>query len=464
MSEVKMTSSKTAKILIVDDDPGHLASVKMIVRSWGYAVATAEDGDVAVDMVKSDPVDLILMDVRMTNMSGIEALKEIKAYNPAIPVIIMTAYSSVGSAVEALKEGAYDYLIKPLDFEVLKLTIERAGEHAGLKEENRALKAHLREDYDMANIIGRSSSMAKLLEMMSMIAPSEATVLITGESGTGKELIARSLHFNSPRREKPLVVVNCAAITETLLESELFGHEKGAFTGADKRREGRFKQADRGTIFLDEIGEMSPTMQAKLLRVLQEKDIQRVGGEETIHVDVRVIAATNRDMESEVVQGRFREDLFYRLNVMPLNVPPLRERQEDIPLLAQHFMKKFAEKNRKTVKGFVPLAMDMLLNYEWPGNVRELENAIERAVILLTGEHITEQQLPLNITEKYPELMQPHTPEVKVTDGSRPLEEIEKEAIMETLKASGGNKAEAARRLGITRKTLHNKLKHYDLS
>ncbi|MEJ2096929.1 MAG: sigma-54 dependent transcriptional regulator, partial [Deltaproteobacteria bacterium] len=337
------------------------------------------------------------------------------------------------------------------------------SEHAGLKEENRALKAHLREDYDMANIIGRSPSMVTLLDMMSMVAPSEATVLITGESGTGKELIARSLHFNSQRREKPLVVVNCAAITETLLESELFGHEKGAFTGADRRREGRFKQADRGTIFLDEIGEMSPTMQAKLLRVLQEKEIQRVGGEETINVDVRVVAATNRDLETEVAQGRFREDLFYRLNVMPLNVPPLRERQEDIPLLAQHFMKKFAEKNRKIVKGFVPLAMDMLINYEWPGNVRELENAIERAVILLTGEHITEQQLPLNITEKYPDLMESPTPEIRVTDGSRSLEEIEREAIMETLKASGANKAEAARRLGITRKTLHNKLKNYKL-
>lgn len=458
-----MASSKTTKILIVDDDLGHLASIKMIVRSWGYEVETAEDGDIAVEKVKSEPVDLILMDVRMTNMSGIEALKEIKTYNPAIPVIIMTAYSSIGSAVEALKAGSYDYLIKPLDFEVLKLAIERASEHAGLKEENRALKAHLKENYDMANIIGRSQAMIKLLEMMSMVARSEATVLITGESGTGKELIARSLHFNSPRREKPLVVVNCAAITETLLESELFGHEKGSFTGADKRREGRFEQADLGTIFLDEIGEMSPTMQAKLLRVLQEKEIQRVGGEETIQLDVRVIAATNRDLEFEVAQGRFREDLFYRLNVMPLNVPPLRKRQEDIPLLAQHFMKKFAEKNRKTVKGFIPLAMDMLINYEWPGNVRELENAVERAVILLTGEHITEKQLPLNITERYPDLAEPNTPDIKVTDGSRSLEEIEKEAIMETLNASGGNKAEAARRLGVTRKTLHNKLKHYGL-
>ncbi len=458
-----MTSLKTSKILIVDDDPGHLTTLKTITKSWGYTVETANDGVVAVDTVKSGPVDLILMDVRMTNMSGIEALGQIKDYNPSIPVIIMTAYSSVESAVEALKSGAYDYLIKPLDFEVLKLTIERASDHAGLKEENRALKEHLRSDYDIANIIGRSQPMKKLMDMMSMVAPSEATVLITGESGTGKELIARSLHFNSPRKEKPLVVVNCASITETLLESELFGHEKGAFTGADKRREGRFMQANHGTIFLDEIGETSPTMQAKLLRVLQEKEVQRVGGEETIKVDVRIVAATNRNLEADVANGRFREDLFYRLNVMNLNVPPLKERQEDIPLFAQHFLKKFADKNRKTVKGFVPLAVDMLLNYDWPGNVRELENAIERAVILLTGEHITEKQLPLNITKKYPDLSTSPIAAAPVMDGTRSMEEIEKEAILATLKASGGNKSETARRLGITRKTLHNKLKNYGL-
>lgn len=458
-----MTSLKTTKILIVDDDPGHLTTLKTITKSWGYTVETANDGVVAVDTVKSGPVDLILMDVRMTNMSGIEALGQIKDYNPSIPVIIMTAYSSVESAVEALKSGAYDYLIKPLDFEVLKLTIERASEHAGLKAENRALKEHLRSDYDIANIIGRSQPMKKLMDMMSMVAPSEATVLITGESGTGKELIARSLHFNSPRKEKPLVVVNCASITETLLESELFGHEKGAFTGADKRREGRFMQANHGTIFLDEIGETSPTMQAKLLRVLQEKEVQRVGSEETIKVDVRIVAATNRNLEADVANGRFREDLFYRLNVMNLNVPPLKERQEDIPLFAQHFLKKFADKNRKTVKGFVPLAVDMLLNYDWPGNVRELENAIERAVILLTGEHITEKQLPLNITKKYPDLSTSPIAAAPVMDGTRSMEEIEKEAILATLKASGGNKSETARRLGITRKTLHNKLKNYGL-
>jgi two-component system response regulator HydG len=459
-----MASPKKTKILIVDDDPGHLVSVKTIIQSWGYIAETADDGSVAVEMVRSKPVDLILMDVRMTKMSGIEALKQINVYNPAIPVIIMTAYSSVGSAVEAIKSGAYDYLMKPLDFEVLKLTIERACEHAGLKEENKALREHLQTDYDITNIIGRSQPMKKLLEMMSMIAPSEATVLITGDSGTGKELIARSLHFNSQRKEKPLVVVNCAAVTETLLESELFGHEKGSFTGADKRREGRFMQADHGTIFLDEIGETSSTMQAKLLRVLQEKEIQRVGGDETLKVDVRIIAATNKDLDKEVAEGNFREDLFYRLNVMPLNVPSLRERQEDIPLLAQHFLRKFADKNRKELKGFVPMAMDMLVNYNWPGNVRELENAIERAVILATGDHITENQLPLNITEKYPDLEAQPSGAGPIMDGTHSLEDIEKKAILATLKASNGNKAQAARRLGITRKTLHNKLKNYGLS
>ena len=458
-----MVTLKTAKILVVDDDPGHLVSVKTIIRSWGYGVEIAEDGSVAVDMVKSTPMDLILMDVRMTQMGGIEALRQIKVYNPTIPVIIMTAYSSVDSAVEAIKSGAYEYLIKPLDFEVLKLTIERASEHAGLKEENRALKEHLQSDYDIANIIGRSQPMKKLIEMMSMIAPSEATVLITGDSGTGKELIARSLHFNSPRKDKPLVVVNCAAITETLLESELFGHEKGSFTGADKRREGRFMQAASGTIFLDEIGETSSTMQAKLLRVLQEKEIQRVGGEETLKVDVRIVAATNRDLEKEVAEGNFREDLFYRLNVMPLNVPPLKERREDVPLLAQHFLTKFSDKNRKAIKGFVPLAMDMLVNYDWPGNVRELENAIERAVILATGEHITESQLPLNIIEQYEDLEIRPTGTTQILDGTHSLEDIEKEAILAALNGSNGNKAEAARRLGVTRKTLHNKLKSYGL-
>jgi len=456
-----MTAQRPTNILIVDDDPGHLTTLKTITRSWGYAVQTADDGAEAVELVKSELVDLVLMDVRMAKMSGIEALVKISAYNPSIPVIIMTAYSSVESAVEALKTGAYDYLIKPLDFEVLKLTLERAHDHAGLKTENKLLKEQLRADFDTANIIGKSQTMKELMAMLAMAAPSEATVLITGESGTGKELIARSLHLNSPRKDQALVTVNCAALTETLLESELFGHEKGAFTGADRRREGRFMQANKGTIFLDEIGEMSAMMQAKLLRVLQEREIQRVGSDQVLQVDVRIVTATNRDLQTDVADGRFREDLFYRLNVMQLQVPPLRDRRDDIPLLAHYFLEKYAAKNRKSAKGFSPLAMDVLIKYDWPGNVRELENIVERAVILMTGEHVTENQLPINIVQEHPGSGRAVISGISLADGTRSLEDIEKEAILTTLEASDGNKSETARRLGITRKTLHNKLKTY---
>jgi two-component system response regulator HydG len=456
-----MSNSSAAPILIVDDDPNHLKTLQTIIRSWGYQVSAVDDGTRAVASVKERPFALILMDVRMAQMSGIEALRQIKAYNPSIPILIMTAYSSVDSAVEALKAGAYDYLTKPLDFEVLKIGLARALEHSGLKTENAALKSKLSADYEMAHIIGKSRPMKDLVDMLAMVAPSEATVLITGASGTGKELIAKSIHHNSGRKDRPLVVVNCAALTETLLESELFGHEKGAFTGADERREGRFMQADKGTIFLDEIGETSAAMQAKLLRVIQEREIQRVGGEETLTVDVRILAATNRDLEEEVRSGRFREDLFYRLNVVTLRIRPLCERLDDIPLLAQHFMERYARKNRKPVKGISPLAMDMLLKYAWPGNVRELENTIERAVILLPGEHITEKELPPTITKTYADSCARPTP--SPVAANRPLEEIEKEAILATLEDSGGNKSETARRLGINRKTLHKKLKDYGI-
>jgi two-component system response regulator HydG len=452
-----------AGILVVDDDESHLMTLKTIIKSWGYIVETADDGEKAVEKVRHRPFDLILMDVRMTNMSGIEALKNIKSYNPSIPILIMTAYSSVETAVEALKEGAYDYLTKPLDFEVLKLTIERVLEHVDLKAENLTLKEKLKSSFDISNIIGKSRPMKELNEMVAMIAPSEATVLITGDSGTGKELIARSIHFNSSRKNDPLIVVNCAALTETLLESELFGHEKGAFTGADKMREGRFMQADNGTIFLDEIGEMSPKMQAKLLRVIQEREIQRVGSDRVFNVDVRIIAATNRDLLEDVSSGKFREDLFYRLNVVNLKVPPLKERIDDIPLLAQHFLEKYAGKNRKSVKGMSPLAMDMLLKYKWPGNVRELENALERAVILLPGEQITERELPLSITQSYEGKGGWYAP-VPASEEPRSLDDVEKQAILKALDAARGNKSEAARILGINRKTLHKKLQGYGIN
>lgn len=457
-----MITDQETSILVVDDDPGHRTTLKTIIKSWGYQVEGADDGTGAVEKVKKGPFDLILMDVRMTVMSGIEALKQIKRYNPAIPIVIMTAYSSVESAVEAIKAGAYDYLTKPLDFNALKITIERALEHTSLMAENRALKEQLRLGFDTQNIIGKSRAMKDLIDMVAMVAPSEATVLITGESGTGKELIAKAIHFNSVRKDKPLIIVNCAALTETLLESELFGHEKGAFTGAEKKRDGRFKQANRGTIFLDEIGEMSPMMQAKLLRVIQDREIQRVGSDETIKVDVRIVAATNRNLEEDVAAGKFREDLYHRLNVVALRAPPLREHKDDIPLLVQHFLDRYATKNRKLIKGFTPLAMDMLLKYNWPGNVRELENTVERAIILAAGDYVSEQELPLSITQAYSQ--KNHSKEFR-QDFSQPqsLADLEREAILATLEETAGNKSETARKLGITRKTLYKKLQKYEL-
>ncbi|NOY70181.1 MAG: sigma-54-dependent Fis family transcriptional regulator [Deltaproteobacteria bacterium] len=448
------------RILVVDDDAGHLSTLETIIRSWGYPVDGAVDGETAVTAVKKTPYDLVITDVRMAAMSGIEALTRIKAYNPSLPVLIMTAYSSIDSAVEAMKAGAYDYLTKPLDFDELKLVIERALEHLRLKTENRDLKRKLYSRAIIDDIIGASPAFKKLIEMLAMVAPSEATVLITGESGTGKELMARAIHANSGRADGPLITVNCAALVESLIESELFGHEKGAFTGAEKKRDGRFMQADKGTIFLDEIGELSKVMQAKLLRVIQEGEIQRVGGDRTLKVDVRILAATNRNLEKEVKAGKFREDLFYRLNVVNLAIPPLRERVEDIPLLAQRFLNIFKEKNRKKIKGFTPGAMDILLKYGWPGNVRELENAVERAVILALDEFIGEKELPLNLAvgkeaQSVKEMASP------ALGGS--LEEMEKEAIISTLRAVAGNKSVAARKLGLTRRTLYNKLHKYGL-
>ncbi len=447
-------------VLVVDDDTGHRTMLRTLLAGWGYEVTEADDGERAIEQVHLRPFDIILMDIRMVNVSGLEALTEIKSYNPAIPVIIMTAYSSVETAVEALKTGAYDYLTKPLDFDELRLAMERAMDHSQLKEENRRLRESLGGQFDRRNLIGRSPAMEKLLETVAQVAPTEATVLISGESGTGKELIAGAIHFNSSRKEGPFVKVNCAAITETLLESELFGHEKGAFTGAHRRKEGRFRQAHTGSLFLDEVSEMSLAMQTKFLRVLQEREFTRVGGEESVSVDVRIIAATNKDLMTEIESRRFREDLFYRLNVVALHVPPLRDRPEDIPLLAQHFLEEFTEKNNRAVKGFAPQAMDRLLKYQWPGNVRELMNAVERMVVLSGSEYLHEEDLPAPIREIAPQGEEVSGPVERLADV--PLEEVEKEAILNTLKSTGGNKSEAARRLGITRKTLHKKLKQYE--
>jgi len=445
-------------IMVVDDDSAHRLMLKKLLGGWGYDVAEADDGVAAIEDVRRQLFDLILMDIRMLNISGIEALEQIKMINPAIPVIIMTAYASVETAVSALKKGAYDYLTKPLDFDELKITIERATEHNRLKKENEYLKSRLGEQFDRQNLIGRSQSMVKLLETVAQVAPAEATVLISGESGTGKEMIANAIHFNSARREAPFVKINCAALTETLLESELFGHEKGAFTGAERRREGKFVQAHGGSLFLDEVSEMSKAMQVKLLRVLQEREVTRVGGAEVIKVDVRVIAASNKNLKEEIQKGNFREDLFYRLNVVSLHVPPLRERKEDIPMLAQHFLKHFSKRNNKNIQGYTPRAMQKIMAYSWPGNIRELMNAVERAVVLAHADFLDAAEIAL--------IMGDSASSVGAAESDRPpqnlsLEDVEKKSILGALDACGGNKSEAARRLGITRKTLRAKLQKY---
>lgn len=447
---------QTSTILVVDDDNAHRTMLKTLISRWGYQVEEAEDGSTAVEKVEEKPFDLVLMDIRMIRVSGIEALERIKEFNPAIPVILITAYSSVETAVEALKKGAYDYLTKPLDFDKLKIILERAMEHVHLKEENRILKESLGRQFDRRSIIGHSPKMNKVLETIAQVAPTDATVLITGESGVGKELIAGAIHYNSERKKGPFVKINCGAIMETLLESELFGHEKGAFTGADKKKEGRFRQAHKGSIFLDEISEMSASMQVKLLRVLQEKEITPVGGERVIPVDVRVIAATNRELLPMIESGEFRQDLYYRLNVVEIRVPSLKERREDIPLLAIHFLGRFAEKNSKSFKGFTPRAMDRLVRYNWPGNVRELMNVIERGVVLGEGEYLDAENIPIIETH-----LQEEDGDAASLNDLMPLEEVEKQAIIRTLKATEGNKSLASRRLGITRRTLHQKLKKY---
>jgi len=452
-----MTANGT--ILVVDDDTAHRTMLRTLVGGWGYEIHEADDGGTAIDGVRQQAYDLVLMDVRMLKVSGIEALAAIKKLNPAVPVVIMTAYSSVEAAVDALKQGAHDYLTKPLDFDKLRVTIERAMEHTRLREENRRLRESLGLRFDRSRIIGQSLAMVKLLDTVSQVAPSEATVLITGESGTGKELIAAAIHFNSSRRDGPFVQLNCAAITETLLESELFGHEKGAFTGAERRREGRFHQADGGSLFLDEVSEMPLSMQVKLLRVLQEREFTRVGGDAPLRVDVRLIAATNRHLPDLIAAGKFREDLFYRLNVVGLIAPPLRERREDIPLLVQHFLETFAQRNRKPIKGVTPQAMDGLIRRSWPGNVRELMNAVERAVVLARTDYLPMEDFGLAPAEEAPRERSAFPP-IGAAENLA-LDEIEKATILRALESAGANKSEAARRLGITRRTLHKKLKAY---
>lgn len=450
-------NEKKSDILIVDDDKTHRNMLKTLLDKWGYAIAEADDGQAAIDMISGRPYDLVLMDIKMIKVSGLVALVEIKKINPAIPVIIMTAFSSIDTAIEALKNGAYDYLTKPFDFDKVKITIQRSLEHTQLKKENFQLKETLGINFDCNNIIGKNEKMQKLIQTISQVAKTDATVLINGESGTGKELIAGAIHYNSLRSHGPFIKINCAAITETLLESELFGHEKGSFTGASRSKEGKFQLADKGSILLDEISETSMPMQVKLLRALQEREVTPVGSEKVIKVDTRIIAATNKDLIDLIARGDFREDLYYRLNVINLRVPPLRERTGDVQLLAQHFLKEYALKNNRDIKGFTPEAMEKMAGYHWPGNVRELMNTLERSVILSTGEFLGKDDV--RIQNDSPRNTGEDTGQINL--GEKTLYEVEKLTILKMLDTTGNNKSETARRLGITRRTLHLKLKDY---
>jgi two-component system NtrC family response regulator len=456
-----MKGTPKFQVLIVDDEQVQREMLDGFLRKQGYGVETAGNGAQALDSYRGSSFDLVLTDYRMPGMDGIQLLKELKRLNPEVMVVILTAFGTVGTAVAAMKEGAYDYLTKPIDLDELLLLIQRAEREVSLSRENRDLRDQLREKFKVDFIISASRGMEEALNLVKRAAPSAATVLILGESGTGKELIARAIHYSSPRADRPLVKVNCAALPENLLESELFGHEKGAFTGAVTRRVGRFEQADQGTIFLDEIGDLSPSLQSKLLRVLQEKEFERVGSGQTLKVDVRVVAATNRNLEEAIQKGTFREDLYYRLNVVTVFLPPLRERKEDIPPLIEHFLKKYRRENQKSMVSLSKEARDLLLNYNYPGNIRELENIVERAVVLSRGDTIMTQDLPLNLREgKVEDLMKQSG---KGRSLPETLEEIERLRITQALENSHGVQTRAAEELGISERVLRYKMKKYGI-
>jgi two-component system NtrC family response regulator len=458
-----MSGTSRFQILIVDDENVQLEMLKGFLVKQGYGVDTAKDGKRGLEKFKRGSFDLILTDLRMPEMDGLQLLKEVKGLNPEVVVVILTAYATVGTAVAAMKEGAYDYLTKPIELDELLLLIQRVGREIGLSRENRELKEQLREKFKVDFIVSISRRMEEALNLVKRVAQSPATVLILGESGTGKELIARAIHYSSLRKEKPFVKVNCAALPENLLESELFGHEKGAFTGAVGRRVGRFEQADQGTIFLDEIGDLSPALQSKLLRILQEKEFERVGSSQTIKVDVRFISATNRNLEEAIQKGTFREDLYYRFNVVTITLPPLRERKEDIPPLVEHFLKKYSRENNKAVVSVTKEAKDLLMNYNYPGNIRELETIIERAVVLCRGDTITKQDLPLNLQESE---VEESLERARKSGRNLPetLEEIERHRIAQALQKSGGVQTKAAEELGISERVLRYKMKKYKIS
>ncbi len=446
------------KILIVDDELGIRNLLSRVLKSEGYDIRTAENGDEAIAQAREDFPDLVLCDIKMPGKDGIETLSELKKFSENIEVIMLTAHSTVESAVAAMKNGAADYIKKPFDVEELKIIIAKTLGVADLKKENSNLREEIGLKYGIDKIIGHSPKVLEIFEFIKTIAPSKSTVLIRGESGTGKELIAGAIHFLSSRHQNRFVKVNCAAVSEELLESELFGHEKGAFTGAIRSSEGKFISADGGSILLDEISEMSSRLQAKLLRVLQEKEVDKVGGREPIKVDVRIMATTNRNLEDEIQKGNFREDLYYRLNVVNIAFPPLRERKSDIPLLAAHFIDKFNLEMNKKIKGIDKDVEQALMQYDWPGNVRQLENCMERAVVLCRNLFINANHLPPEILHNSLSTSENLNTGLQV---GMTVAEMEKRLIFETLKSTNDNRTRAADILGISIRTLRNKLNEY---
>ena len=441
--------TKMPNILVVDDEAAIRESLKDWLMEDGYSVALAIDGENAIAMVQESQYDVILLDLKMPGIDGLETMRRIKEISPDSEVLMMTAYASVDTAVQAMKEGAFDYLVKPFDPDEVDLQIKKILAHREMRIENIMLRKRLEEQYQYDEIIGKSEVMQEIFDLIDRVAPSDSTVLITGESGTGKELIAQALHGNSGRCFMPFVAINCGALPDSLLESELFGYEKGAFTGADHTKRGRFEMAQGGTILLDEIGDISLKTQVDLLRVLQQKEISRLGSESPVHIDVRILAATNQDLKASILKGGFREDLFYRLNVISIHVPPLRERKEDIPLLAKAFVEQQCmEMNKENVK-ISPGAMRPLMDYHWPGNVRELENIIERALVIGSGNEIVADDLPFSPRETGP------------SDSPKSLKMMEKAHIVMILEQTNWNISKAAREMDIDRQTLYNKMNKY---
>jgi len=451
-------------ILIMDDEQNYLLVLDAILSDAGYKVTPLSDPEMGLAFLEESEVDVVVTDMKMPKFTGKEVLDHVKKHYPHIPVLIMTAFGSIEAAVEAMRTGAFDYITKPFSNEELLLSLSKAMQYARAQQENRQLRRQIQERFGPENIIGRDKSMRHVLDMVHRAAPSRSTVLVTGESGTGKELIAKAIHNESPRKDGPFVSVNCMALNPGVLESELFGHEKGSFTGAVSRRRGRFELADKGTLFLDEIGELSQDMQVKLLRVLQERRFERVGGTEVVEVDIRIVAATNRDLTKAVAEGIFREDLFYRLNVVSIHLPPLRERREDIPFLAAHFLDKFAKENGREFKGFSPSAMDYLSAYEWPGNVRQLENVIERCVVLSSTDTIDADDLPPEIKDEESQFKSAVDLLPTKLDLSETLEKIEAAVIRRALVKADFIQVKAAELLNISKSLLQYKLKKYTIS